>query len=239
MVYQDPRPVFEDLRLRYAGEYFSYELENEAAFLGLIQKGLDDIDFEGVTGGLCGPRRFLDVGCATGLLLASLRDRGWQTAGVDVCRESAQYGREKRGLDIRAGTLQEASFPAGFFSVAHFSHLIEHLPDPRTFVAEVRRILAPAGFAVVTTPNIDGLQARLFGSGWRSAIPDHLSLFSRRTLARLLAEEGFEVRRTVTWGGLAKGTAPAWLKGPADRLAKRWGFGDVVLVLAQRRLSVH
>jgi 2-polyprenyl-3-methyl-5-hydroxy-6-metoxy-1,4-benzoquinol methylase len=236
MVYQDPRPVFEDLRLRYADEYFSYEIENEAAFLALSRKGLDDIDFEGVTGALRGPRRFLDVGCATGLLLASLRDGGWQTAGVDVCRQSARYGREKRGLDIREGTLQEASFPGGFFSVVHFSHLIEHLPEPRPFVAEVRRILAPGGYAVVTTPNIDGMQARLFGPGWRSVIPDHLCLFSRRTLSRLLAEEGFTELRSVTWGGLAKGTAPAWLKGPADRLAKKWGFGDVVLVLAQRRL---
>lgn len=234
MVFQNPRPVFEDLRRRYAGEYFSYELQNEAAFLALIQKGLDDIDFEGVTAGLRGPRRLLDVGCATGLFLACMRDRGWQVAGADVCSESAKHGREKRGLDIRAGTLQEASFPAGFFSVVHFSHLIEHLPEPRPFVAEVRRILSPGGFAVVTTPNIDGFQARLFGSGWRSVIPDHIALFSRRTLSRLLADEGFTVHRSVTWGGLAKGTAPAWLKRIADRLAKKWGFGDVVLVLAQR-----
>ncbi len=234
MVYQDPRPVFEDLRARYGAAYFAYELANEQAFHALMLMGLRDIDFESVTAAVPRPRRFLDVGCATGMLLETMRGRGWDVEGVDLCRESAEHGRERRGVPIRVGTLEEAGFAAGSFQVVHFSHLIEHVPEPRAFLGEVHRVLAPAGLAIVTTPNVAGLQARLFGAGWRSAIPDHLSLFSRRTLCRMLGECGFLVRRTVTWGGLALGTAPAFLKRPADRLAKRWGFGDVVLALAER-----
>jgi 2-polyprenyl-3-methyl-5-hydroxy-6-metoxy-1,4-benzoquinol methylase len=234
LVYQDPRPRFEDLRARYGAAYFSYELAHEAAFHALMELGLRDIDFESVTAGMPRPRRFLDVGCATGLLIESMTRRGWEAEGVDLCRESAEYGREHRGAAIRVGTLEQAGFAAGSFSVVHFSHLIEHVPDPRGFLREVHRVLSPGGLAVVTTPNVDGLQARLFGAGWRSAIPDHLALFSRRTLCRLLGECGLTVRRTVTWGGLARGTAPLFLKKPADRLAKKWGFGDVVLALAER-----
>jgi 2-polyprenyl-3-methyl-5-hydroxy-6-metoxy-1,4-benzoquinol methylase len=234
LVYQDPRPVFEDLRARYGPAYFSYELANEKAFHALMLLGLADIDLERVTAGFPHPRRFLDVGCATGMLLETMRARGWEVEGVDLCRESAEHGREHRGVPIRVGTLEEAGFAAGSFQVAHFSHLIEHVPDPRSLLGEVRRVLAPAGLAIVTTPNVDGMQARLFGAGWRSAIPDHLVLFSRRTLCRMLEECGLRVLRTVTWGGLAAGTAPGFLKRPADRLAKRWGFGDVVLALARR-----
>lgn len=234
LVYQNPRPIFEQLRVRYDEQYFSYELANEAAFLRLIELGLRDIRFERLAEGTAAPRRFLDVGCATGMLVQSVQGRGWQAEGVDLCRESAEYGRLHRGVAIRVGTLEEAAFPDGSFTVVHFSHLIEHVPDPRGFLREVSRILAPGGWAIVTTPNIDGLQARLFGAGWRSAIPDHLTLFSRRTLARLLKECGLAPRRTITWGGLAMGTAPPWLKRPVDRLAKRCGFGDVVIVLAQR-----
>lgn len=87
--------------------------------------------------------------------------------------------------------------------------------------------------ALITTPNINGLQARLFGSRWRSAIADHLTLFTKRTLARMLRQTGFRVVRIVTWGGLAVGTAPPLLKRAADRLAKRWGFGDVMLLQAE------
>ena len=235
LVYQNPRPVFEDVRKRYAGQYFSYELENERNFFGLMKLGLRDIGFNELTRSLPGPRSFLDIGCATGMLIESMKGEGWDARGVDVCRESAEYGIAHRGVPIFVGTLEEARFPAESFSVVHFSHLIEHVPDPRGFLSEVRRILAPQGYAIITTPNVDGFQARLFGKGWRSAIADHLTLFSKRTLGKMIVESGFEVRQTVTWGGLAVGTAPGIFKKPIDLLAKKWGFGDVVLFLAAKR----
>ena len=99
--------------------------------------------------------------------------------------------------------------------------------------------MKPGGFAVITTPNVDGFQARLFGTGWRSAIADHLVLFSRRTLGRVLRDSGFSIIKTVTWGGLAVGTAPLLIKKPVDRLAKRLGFGDVVLFLTEKRAGLN
>jgi 2-polyprenyl-3-methyl-5-hydroxy-6-metoxy-1,4-benzoquinol methylase len=235
VVFQNPRPVFEDLRRRYAEDYFAYELANESNFYGLMRLGLKDINFQERAAGLSAPRRFLDIGCATGMLIESMRKEGWEVRGVDVCRESAEYGKAHRGVDIFPGTLEEARFGDNTFGAVHFSHLIEHVPDPRGFLGEVRRILAPGGWALITTPNIDGFQARLFGKGWRSAIADHLVLFSKKTLQNLVRDSGFDVQQCVTWGGLAVGTAPAIIKRPADSLAKRWGFGDVVMVLAAKR----
>jgi 2-polyprenyl-3-methyl-5-hydroxy-6-metoxy-1,4-benzoquinol methylase len=234
LVYQDPRPVFEDLRRRYGAEYFAYELANEENFFRLMRLGLEDIGFEPAGPADGQARTFLDVGCATGRLLEWLVPRGWDARGVDVCRESAEYGERVRGVRIHAGTLEEARFGDRAFAVVHCSHLIEHLADPRAFLAEVRRVLRDDGRALITTPNIDGFQALLFGARWRSAIVDHLVLFGRATLARMLAGAGFAVEREATWGGLAAGTAPAWLKRPADRLAKRWGFGDVMLLLVRK-----
>ena len=236
-VYQDPSPAFEDLRRRYGESYFAYEYRNERNFFTLMELGLRDVDFEARAAGLGSPRTFLDIGCATGMLLESMQHKGWTVRGVDICRESAEYGKRHRGVDIFPGTLHEAAFPDNSFSVVHFSHLIEHVPDPRGFLAEVLRILKPGGFAVITTPNVDGFQARLFGTGWRSAIADHLVLFSRRTLGRVLRDSGFSIIKTVTWGGLAVGTAPLLIKKPVDRLAKRLGFGDVVLFLTEKRAA--
>jgi len=235
LVYQNPRPVFEDLRHRYGDQYFSYELTNETNFFGLMKLGLRDAGFDSLARSIPSPRTFLDVGCATGMLIEWMKGQGWDASGVDLCRESAEYGMAHRGILIRVGTLEEAKLPDESFSVVHFSHLIEHVPDPVGYLAEVRRILKPGGFAVITTPNVDGMQARLFGKGWRSAIADHLVLFSRDTLGRMIRESGFEVLKTVTWGGLAVGTAPLPVKKPADWLAKRLGFGDVVLFLAAKR----
>jgi 2-polyprenyl-3-methyl-5-hydroxy-6-metoxy-1,4-benzoquinol methylase len=234
LVYQNPQPLFDDLKARYGQAYFEYELNNEANFHRLMELGLADIHFARLTAGLPAGRRFLDVGCATGRLLEAMRGRGWRVQGVDLCPQSAEYAWSHRRVEVFTGTLEQARFPEAAFHAVHFSHLIEHVPSPRALLSEVHRILVPGGLAVVTTPNVDGLQARLFRGGWRSAIADHLTLFSVRTLRRLLELGGFEVQAVQTWGGLAQGAAPAWLKRPVDRLAKRRGFGDVVLMLGRR-----
>jgi SAM-dependent methyltransferase len=232
LTFQNPQPLFEDLKERYGQQYFEYELRNEENFFHLMKLGLRDIRFFERTGSLETEKRFLDIGCATGMLLGYIRDRGWNVRGVELCRESAEHGMRTRKLDIFVGTLEQAGFPDSTFPAVHFSHLIEHVPDPKAFLLEVRRIVAPAGYVVVVTPNIDGLQARLFRENWRSAIADHLTLFSTRTLKTILSAAGFKVLQTVTWGGLAKGTVPTLVKRPVDSLAKRMGFGDVVLMLA-------
>jgi SAM-dependent methyltransferase len=229
LVYQYPQPAFAELKERYRQEYFQYELENDRNFFELMCLGLKDIGFYDWPAAAASTRRFLDIGCATGLLVKQLQDLGWEAQGVELCRESAAYGIRERGVRIFIGTLEEAAFPAGFFSVIHFSHLIEHVPDPLALLQEVHRILAPDGKAIITTPNIYGWQARLLGPGWRSAIADHLTLFSKKTLSALLKKSGFRSERIVTWGGIAKGLAPLWLKRPIDWLAKQWGFGDVML----------
>jgi SAM-dependent methyltransferase len=234
LVFQNPQPLLEDLRRRYAEGYFNYELENEENFFNLMKLGLRDIRFDRLAATMPGPRAFLDIGCATGMLLAHMRNQGWEVRGVEVCRESAEYGKKRRAVDIFVGTLEEARLPDASVGVVHFSHLIEHVPDPRALLVEVHRVLAADGHAVVTTPNVDGFQARLFGTRWRSAIADHLFLFSKRTLKQILTQTGFQVLGVRTWGGLARGAAPTWVKRPADVLAKRLGFGDVVLMLARR-----
>ncbi len=236
-VFQNPRPNPEELEKRYGSEYFNYEAENEDNFFKLMRLGLRDIGFDRIEKALSeqGERRFLDVGCATGKLIATLASEGWAVQGVEVCRESALFGIRERGLDIFIGTLEAARLPEEYFSVVHCSHLIEHLTDPVAFIREVRRILVPGGFAVITTPNNDGFQARLFGGQWRSYIADHMCLFSKRTLSRLLDAEGFVTLRIRTWGGLAKGAGPVWLKSILDRLVKPLGAGDVMICLAQKR----
>ena len=233
LVQINPQPVEHEIKRRYGENYLTYELENENAFFKLQLLGLEDTDFGGLERELFSKNekpRVLDIGCATGRLLAHLRERGWETTGVEISAPQAEYCRQKRNLNVQSSPLKENRFPSGAFNAVLASHLIEHLNDPAGLVREVSRILAPEGRFFVTTPNIAGFQARLFKSRWRSAIPDHLYLFSIKTLSRLLAENGFVIEKTITWGGLAAGTAPAPVKRLFDRAAKRFGFGDVVML---------
>ena len=241
LVQANPQPTKAAIRLRYreghGKDYLAYELENEASFLNLQLLALADAGFPSLETELRGrldrPPRILDVGCATGALLEHLQRRGWDCTGVELSAPQAEYAR-RRGLRIFDTPLEQVGLPDGGFDLVTASHLIEHLNEPADFVREVRRILSPGGRFIATTPNIDGLQARLFRGAWRSAIFDHLYLFSRNTLGALLLRTGFIVEKTVTWGGLGSGTAPRPLKSIADRLAKPLGFGDVMMMRARK-----
>ena len=234
LVYQNPQPIFSELKHRYKQDYFEYEQANESNFFHLMKLGLTDIHFDRRMAGIF-DKTVLDIGCATGMLLSYLRDRDWEVYGVDICRESAEYAMNTRNVPVFAGTVHEARFPENTFSVVHCSHLIEHLVNPKEFLFEVQRILTQDGYVIITTPNVEGFQAKIFQQNWRSAISDHLYLFSKHTLRKLLQEVGFTILQTVTWGGIAKGAAPGFIKRPLDILAKRYGFGDVMLFLAQKK----
>jgi len=240
LVQRNPQPDKDEIIARYSAvfgnDYLSYELENEAAFLKLQQLALRDAKFDEVEKTLFRagePPSVIDIGCATGALLAYLRDRNWRVTGVEIS-PCAEYAKKERQLDVRNIPLEDVKFPQGSFDVVLASHLIEHLNNPASFLAEVNRVLKAGGLAFITTPNISGFQARLYGGRWRSAIFDHLYLFSTRTLSRMLKKAGFKIEKISTWGGLAAGLAPPWLKKPADYLAKRFGCGDVMIARARK-----
>jgi 2-polyprenyl-3-methyl-5-hydroxy-6-metoxy-1,4-benzoquinol methylase len=241
LVQINPQPVPAAVTLRYGknhgGDYLAYEKANEAAFLRLQELALKDSGFFELEQDLlfANPRgpMLLDVGCAAGALLLMLKSRGWKVRGVEISGPQAAYCRG-RGLEVSSLPLEESCFPAQNFDAVLASHLIEHLNDPGNFVREAWRILKPDGRLYVTTPNINGLQARLFGSAWRSAIFDHLYLFSVKTLTLLLEGAGFTVEKVKTWGGLAAGIAPLPVKRLFDKLAKSLGFGDVMIIRAVR-----
>ena len=249
LIQRNPQPLKEEIIERYAGlygnDYLSYEIKNENSFLKLQQLALIDAGFHKMEkniftrytaekkegAGSAASPSVLDIGCATGALLSYLCSKGWRVTGVEIS-PSAKYARDERKLDVRSLALEENNFPDNSFDAVLASHLIEHLNDPKLFLKEIYRILKKGGRCFITTPNIRGFQARLFGNKWRSAIFDHLYLFSDITLPKMLKNEGFKIESIRTWGGLASGAAPQWLKKPADYLAKKLGFGDVMIVRA-------
>ena len=235
LVFQNPQPVFSDIAERYDSDYFSYEIDNEESFFNLMRLGLEDIGFRDLKLPSRHNNTFLDAGCATGRLLEYMKSLGWKTAGVELCTEAAEYGNSCRNVNIFNGTLEKADFKPSSFTVVHASHLIEHLNNPDSFFKESSRILIPGGFLILVTPNIDGFQARFFKSRWRSAIPDHLYLFSIKTLSAMAVKNGFNPVKTATWGGLARGLAPLFIKKIFDYSAKKFGFGDVMILLLKKQ----
>ena len=242
LVQMNPQPEISSVLPRYkercGSDYCDYELANEECFLNLQLFALKDAGFDQLEQELFQmtdnvPPAALDIGCATGALLFRLKQRGWRVLGVEIS-PAAEYARSARSLDVRSEPLEQNNFPSGSFDIIHASHVIEHLNEPANLAREIFRLLKDGGHVFITTPNIAGFQARLFKGAWRSAIFDHLYLFSIKTLKALLLNAGFHIECVRTWGGLAEGTAPPWLKKCADRIAKKFRIGDVMIMRARK-----
>ena len=229
---QDPQPVPEAVTTWYDQNYLDYEIEHQYTFRDIALKSLKEI---GVT-----PHdkpaellpQLLEIGCATGAMLKLFADAGWETTGVEVSKELTQYGRDYFGLDIRNSTLEAADLSEASYSMVFAFHLIEHLNDPASFVAELYRILRHGGTLVLITPNAASFQAHLMQHEWRSAISDHLFLFTVKTLVALLENYNFKIELVKTWGGWPLGMKPKFLKKPLDMAAKSIGLGDVMIIKA-------
>jgi SAM-dependent methyltransferase len=161
------------------------------------------------------PGRLLDVGCGAGVLLDAMRRRGWEVRGVDLTPAAVRIARQRYGLDVVEGTLEEAGFPSGHFDAVTLWNVIEHVPDPPATIREAARVLRPGGLLVMATPNVDALDARLFGPRWALwEAPRHFNLFSPASLGLLLRASGFGgvTSESVvgTWFGLATSLQYLW-----------------------------
>jgi 2-polyprenyl-3-methyl-5-hydroxy-6-metoxy-1,4-benzoquinol methylase len=134
----------------------------------------------------------LDIGCGGGNFLLSMQNLGWKVEGVEF-NESAVKTCRKSGLTVFHGELAAASFPDDTFDVVTARHVIEHIPDPCSFVSEIFRIVKPGGFIILKTPNSLALARNWFGNNWfANEVPRHLILYSAKTLQFILQKYGFK-----------------------------------------------
>jgi SAM-dependent methyltransferase len=142
--------------------------------------------------------KLLDVGCALGDFLLEARAAGWDAEGVEVSAFAAQRARE-RGLRVTTGRLEDLDLPQASFDVITLYDAIEHMTDPVSTLAAVRRLLVPGGIVHLVTPNVGGLQARLLGRHWYHYKPgEHLYYFAPRTLRSTVERAG------LVWRGWAR-----------------------------------
>lgn len=135
------------------------------------------------TGGLSG-RSLLDMGCSTGNFMQLARFKGAYAQGVEI-DEAARKAAEAVGFSVQAQP------PAnGQFDIVTAFHVLEHLTDPRRYVADMAKLVKPEGRVLIALPN--ATEVRDFGAAWIGFRVDleHLNFFDVHTLSRLLAQEG-------------------------------------------------
>jgi len=141
----------------------------------------------------------IELGSGAGEFARLIEPRVKKITCVDL---SAVYVKKLKqaGFEaVRTDFNQNLPFSSRIFSLAISLEVIEHVVQAELFLKEVRRILKPGGWLVLSTPNIAWWGYRLMALIGRPPKKEgyHLRFFTAITLVKLLAESGFIVKKTA------------------------------------------
>lgn len=144
--------------------------------------------------------RILEVGCSRGYLTRLVQQSAPQTRGVDINAEAVARA-VTHGVSVMDA--QRLIFGDQSFDKVFSFHCIEHVPDVRSALREMDRVLKPAGSLLLVYPAepIRGLYViptalRLFGNPLR-ARELHLHQLSPRRLGCFLAGTSLTIVRST------------------------------------------
>jgi ubiquinone/menaquinone biosynthesis C-methylase UbiE len=135
---------------------------------GRVRDGYHDLidDLEvGFVRPFAAGRDLLEVGCGTGLLLERFAGMCKAAKGVDLSPGMLEKARQ-RGLDVLEGSATALPFDDASFDVAVSFKVLAHIPDIRTALAEMTRVVRPGGHVIAEFYNprsVRALAKRLAG----------------------------------------------------------------------------
>ncbi|HUG15917.1 MAG TPA: methyltransferase domain-containing protein, partial [Thermomicrobiales bacterium] len=108
--------------------------------------------------GFASGQRVLDCGCGEGYGSALLAETAAEVVGLDRDDEVVEFAAAKYAQPDRlrfvASDAERLPFDDGAFDLITCFQVLEHLHDARSFLREARRVLAPGGALLLTTPNV-------------------------------------------------------------------------------------
>jgi SAM-dependent methyltransferase len=151
-------------------------------------------------------RSILEFGCGEAPLGAALKARQkCRVVGIELDHRAAAIAR-KRIDDVYEGDVREiVSLMHERFDWIVGGDIVEHLDEPWSFLAELRRISAPGGRLLLSLPNLanasiigDLLRGRFDYVYMGLTCAGHLRFFTRQSIEEMLDIAGWRAERIET-----------------------------------------
>ncbi|HLJ03429.1 MAG TPA: class I SAM-dependent methyltransferase [Solirubrobacteraceae bacterium] len=153
--------------------------------------------------------QILDAGCGSGRTLEELVRYG-TVFGIELDPEAAQAARARGAGEVHEGRLEELPWPEATFDLITCLDVIEHTPDDRVTLRELRRVCKPGGHLLVTVPAYQALWSQ------HDEANHHFRRYNRRMLRAAATDAGWSVSRITSFNSLLLPPAAA------VRLLQRW-----------------
>jgi SAM-dependent methyltransferase len=151
------------------------------------------------------PGPVADLGCGPGAHALALARRGYDVAGVDGSPRMVEVARTRAARDKVDATfdVHDVSAPLRFADASLGGVLailvVQHLPHPAAFIAEIRRCLRPGGHLLITAPARDSTSLTSQNLYWRlraacyQRVPGVVRFYDTNSLPRLIEDQGLTV----------------------------------------------
>jgi SAM-dependent methyltransferase len=130
--------------------------------------------------------RLLDAGCGSGRTLDELARYG-RVSGVDLSPDAVETARRRGHDDVRVARVEELPFADATFDVVTCLDVVEHTPDDRAALAELRRVTRPGGLLLVTVPAYQALWS------WHDEVHRHFRRYDSSSLRAAAHSAGWRV----------------------------------------------
>ena len=148
------------------------------------------------------PGPVADLGCGPGAHALAIARLGYTVVGVDgsprmveVARAHAANDKVHATFEVR-DVSEQLCFADASMGGALALNVLQHLPRPAAFIAEIRRCLRPGGHLVITAPVRDSTSLTEPNLYWRlraavyQRVPGVVRFYDIDTLATLVEDQG-------------------------------------------------
>ena len=138
------------------------------------------------------PENIVDLGTADGLMLSMIKDSFplAKCIGIEYSQELVESNSDRR-ITVLQGDVNSLPMPDCSFDIAIATAIIEHLPDPKRFIEETKRVLKKNGVIVLTSP--DPFWEKVATIVGHLSDELHSKVMSLKELALLFNEVGYEI----------------------------------------------
>lgn len=145
-------------------------------------------------------RNLLDVGAATGFFVDIAQKMGWKACGLEISEYAAEIA-QKKGLDVRCGTLEDGTFKEKSFNAITLWDVLEHFQNPNREINVCLKLLEASGILAINTPDSGSWYARIMGKRWHLLVPpEHLHYFTQKSVRIFLERNNFKLEEITKIG---------------------------------------
>ena len=128
--------------------------------------------------------KVLEIGCARGSFLQTLKDKGAIVEGLEMNSDAARTCTNS-GISVKTDSIEKFSLnnPNKYDMVCSFQ-VLEHVPEVKNFIQSSLSVLKPGGLMIISVPNNDSI---IFQSNKISLNmpPHHMGLWDINSLIKL------------------------------------------------------